>query len=561
MTQATRIGVIFLCHDEPEVAAAMVRIWHDGGAAVAIHVDSRAKATDYESIQKLLADLDDIVWSERQKCDWGMFSMVSATQVTAQALLDNFKDVTHALVASGTCLPLRPVHELCDYLARHPRVDFIESVNAQDVGWTVGGLNIERFQMYFPVSWRRHRRLFDWLVALQQVIRLKRKLPSRIVPHLGSQWWCLTRETLKQILNDPRREEFDRFFRSTWIPDESYFQTLIRRHSTRIESRSLTLSSFDDSGKPTILYADHAEILASSRCFIARKIWPGARELLNRFPEDAGPEHARDEPDPARIERIISGSVSRRRLGRPGLYMQSRFPKKDCENGKTSGPYYVLQGFADLFPEFEQWLQQYVDADVHGFLFSPDGVEFAGRPPQGPGGLSAFIESRDYDPHGFLTSLIRITDRPQAFQFSPRDLQDLNWFIVTDPNARIRVVTGAWAVPLMYSGMPFDDIRRVAAKLQRIELAQLDILRSIWVKADVEIWELFDFAARPSAILIKLIHEMRISSRNQMPDFQPPELLGLDQLGRFLQRLRNAGLQPRLMGEFPATRSEQDWNV
>ncbi|MDO5642330.1 MAG: beta-1,6-N-acetylglucosaminyltransferase [Paracoccus sp. (in: a-proteobacteria)] len=561
MSAATRPGVVFLCHDELAVAAAMVRTWHDGGAAVAIHVDTRTPAADYQAMRQALAGLGDIVWTPRMCCDWGMFSMVEATQAAARTLMDRFADVTHVLVASGSCLPLRPVAELSDYLARHKGVDFIESVTAADVGWTVGGLGHERFEMFFPVSWRKHRRLFDGLVRLQRRLGIRRKPPEGIVPHLGSQWWCLTRETLELILSDPRRAAFDRFFRWSWIPDESYFQTLVRRHSSRIESRSLTLASFDDQGKPYILYGDHGDMLAASRCFVARKIWPGAQALIARFPEDAGPDHARDEPDPARIERVISAAVARRRLGRPGLYMQSRFPKKDRENGKTSAPYAVLQGFTDLFPGFERWLQARIDADVHGHLFGPDGPEFAGRPPIGPGGLTPHRQSRDYDCFGFLTSLIRITDRMQVFQFGPRDNQSLNWFMVTDPNATIRVVTGAWVVPLLHSDMPFDDIRRIAAKLQRIELAQLSILRSVWVKANVEIWELADFLARPGAMLQRVVRDLNPTPGVWPLYDEPPPQRDLNQLGRFLQRLRNAGLRPRLMGDFPATRSEEEWHV
>lgn len=32
-----------------------------------------------------------------------------------------------------------------------------------------------------------------------------------------------------------------------------------------------------------------------------------------------------------------------------------------------------------------------------------------------------------------------------------------------------------------------------------------------------------------------------------------PQMRDLQGMGRFLQRLRNAGLQPQLMGDFPAT--------
>jgi hypothetical protein len=104
-------------------------------------------------------------------------------------------------------------------------------------------------------------------------------LPEGITPHLGSQWWCLTRQTLTAILEDPRRPELDRYFRYVWIPDESYYQTLVRNYGRKIESRSLTLSKFDFQGKPHVFYDDHLQLLRRSDCFVARKVWPRADRL------------------------------------------------------------------------------------------------------------------------------------------------------------------------------------------------------------------------------------------------------------------------------------------
>src|SRR5690606_11056405 len=221
-----KLGVVMLCHEELAVAARMARVRADGGAAVSVLVDGKVPARDLAAMGATLADLPQVVFSPRHSCEWGTFSLVRATQDAAAVLLNRFKDVTHVLVVSGSCLPLRPVHELCAYLAQHPTRDFIESVTAEDVGWTVGGLNEERFTMRFPFSFRRQRWLFDHYVSLQRRVKFRRRIPQGLVPHLGSQWWCLTRNTLHAILNDPRRSEFDRYFSRVWIPDESYFQTL-----------------------------------------------------------------------------------------------------------------------------------------------------------------------------------------------------------------------------------------------------------------------------------------------------------------------------------------------
>jgi hypothetical protein len=146
---------------------------------------------------------------------------------------------------------------------------------------------------------------------------------------MGSQWWCLTRQTLSAILQDPDRDDYDRYFKQVWIPDESYFQTLARQYSTNIESRSLTLSKFDFQGKPHIFYDDHLQLLRRSDCFVARKIWPHANRLYDAFLTDTAGAMKRTEPNPGKIDRIFAKVVERGTRGRTGLYMQSRFPNED----------------------------------------------------------------------------------------------------------------------------------------------------------------------------------------------------------------------------------------
>ncbi len=201
----------------------------------------------------------------------GHVGLVAGTLSASEMMLAEFDEVRHVYLSSGSCLPLRPVQELIDYLAARPQTDFIESATTSDVPWTVGGLSDERFTLRFPFSWKRHRYLFDKYVDLQRKVGFKRKIPNGIQPHMGSQWWCLTRQTLSAILEDPERDRYDAFFQKVWIPDESYFQTLARLYSSNIESRSLTLSKFDFQGKPHIFYDDHLQLLRRSDCFVARK--------------------------------------------------------------------------------------------------------------------------------------------------------------------------------------------------------------------------------------------------------------------------------------------------
>ena len=544
---SVRLGVIMLCHDNLPLAARMAHIWAEGGARVAMHIDAKAPAAEVATLRQAVAETG-AVFAPRRSCAWGTFSLVAATQDAAEALLAASPDLTHVILVSGSCLPLRPVDELCAFLARHEDADFIESVNVRDVGWTVGGLDEERFTLHFPLSFRKRRKLFDRLVDWQRRLGIARRLPDGMVPHIGSQWWCLTRATLQAVLTDPRRAEYDRYFRHVWIPDESYFQTLVRRHSIHVESRSLTLAKFDAQGKPYVFYDDHLGLLTNSHIFVARKVWPGAHQLYDAFPRRSPPESVADEPDTERIEALLDRAAARRRLGRPGLYMQSRFPRKDAENGKTARPYAVIYGFGDVFPGLTGWLSSTAGIELHGHVLGRHEVEFANGADVGPGGLSTSTALRDLDPQGFLTSLIRSsTDRMPGLLYAPRDRQMLNWFMATDPNARLVVLTGAWIAPLLDSGMPFDDVRRIAAKLQRAEVRFLGILDSVWVKAQVRRWTLTDLLSRPDEVLAEMVRHISPDTAATMP--ARPTMRDLTGASALIRRLGNAGLKPRKMGD------------
>ncbi len=544
-----------LVHEAVDRAAQVARHWAEQGCPVVIHVDKQVEKEDYSAFVTDLSSLENVRFSVRQKCEWGRWGLVAATQTAAEQMLAQFPEVLHVYLASGSCLPLRPIKELEDYLVRHPRTDFIESVTTDEVHWTIGGLDFERFTLRFPFSWKRQRYLFDRYVKLQRRIGMQRKIPDRIIPHLGSQWWCLSRQTLSAILQDPNRKVYDAYFSKVWIPDESYFQTLARLYSSDIESRSLTLSKFDFQGKPHIFYDDHLQLLRRSDCFVARKIWPYADKLYQAFLFDELHGSSMMEPNPGKIDKIFAKAVQRRTQGRPGLYMQSRFPNDGFENGKTCAPYSVFEGFQDLFEDFDSWLSKVTDARVHGHLYGPDRAEFTGGQAIYSGALSDSAALRDYDPRRFLTSLIWSTrGERQCFQFGPRDSQDVGWLIATDPNAQISVISGAWSVPLFHSNMNFSAIRAEAARLQKIESVHLGILNSQYTKARVRIWKMADFVEAPMEPLQTILDEIGVRSTRRLTE--APKMADLAGFGQFLRNLKNQGMHPHLMGDFPVTNDD-----
>jgi hypothetical protein len=545
------VGIAMLVHEGFERAEQVARHWTAAGCPVVLHVDRNTPDAAFRTLQAALADDPLVRFCKRHRCEWGTWGIVAASQSASKLLLNSFDEVRHVYLASGSCLPLRPVRDLIAYLDQRPRTDFIESATTADVSWTVGGLDEERFTLRFPFSWRRNRKLFDRYVQLQRRLGLRRHIPGGLVPHMGSQWWCLTRQTLSAILQDPNRPAYDRYFRRVWIPDESYYQTLARIYSTRIESRSLTLTKFDFEGKPHVFYDDHLKLLHRSGFFVARKVWPHANGLYDAFLADDTSKADSIEPDPGKIDRVFAKAVERRTWGRPGLYMQSRMPRQGWENGVTANVYSVFQGFDAIFSNFDHWLMKITGARVHGHLFAKDAARFAEGSPVACGALSNSAAKRDYAPESFLTSLIwNARGERQCFQFGPSDRQEIASFIARDPNARIWVISGAWAVPLFRSNRNFADLRREAARLQKIESAHLKALRSSQRQAHVRIWTMAEFIESPMEHLQQIIEETG-PNFPQRPVTEAPTMVDLSGFGQFLQNLKNQGMHPYLMGDFP----------
>lgn len=182
------VGIIMLVHTALDRAAEVARHWTASGCPVVLHVDKNVDGKTYKAFRQSLSQDPLIQFCKRHRCEWGTWGIVAASQSASSLILKQFPEVRHVYLSSGSCLPLRPVEELIDYLAARPRTDFIESATTADVPWIVGGLDFERFTLRFPFSWKKHRYLFDRYVDLQRRLRMRRRIPAGLVPHMGSQW-------------------------------------------------------------------------------------------------------------------------------------------------------------------------------------------------------------------------------------------------------------------------------------------------------------------------------------------------------------------------------------
>lgn len=283
-----KIAFIVLCHKDPAGVIAQAERLTAAGDCMAIHFDARASAADFARICAALADNPNVaIVQRRQKCGWGAWSLVQATLEAIAVALKAFPRASHFYMLSGDCMAIKSAKYAHDFLDAAD-VDYIESFDYFSSDWIKTGMKEDRLIYRHFFNERTQKRLFYTSYGIQKRLGLARAVPADIQMMIGSQWWCLRRRTVEWVMDFVRaRPDVMRFFRTTWIPDETFFQTLVRHlvPEPEIRTRTLTFLVFSDYGMPANFYNDHYDLLISQDFLFARKISPEAVELKERLGE------------------------------------------------------------------------------------------------------------------------------------------------------------------------------------------------------------------------------------------------------------------------------------
>lgn len=281
-----KIAFILLCHkDAPSIIRQAERLTATGDY-VSIHFDASAKAADFSALQEALKDNAGVTFAKKRiKCGWGEWSLCQATLHAIEAAVEAFPKASHFYMLSGDCAAVKSADYAHKFLDDRD-MDYVESFDFFNSDWIKTGFKGERLFYRHFFNERNHKKLFYASFHLQRKLRLERKIPDDIQVMIGSQWWCLRRNTIEAILEFCRaRPDVIRFFKTTWIPDETFFQTLVRHlvPSREIESRTLTFKMFSDYGMPVTFYNDQYDLLISQDYLFARKISAEATLLKDRL--------------------------------------------------------------------------------------------------------------------------------------------------------------------------------------------------------------------------------------------------------------------------------------
>jgi hypothetical protein len=455
-----RVAYILLCHSDPIEVIEQARLLSSRRDYVVVHYDRNAPAKNFQQIyESFIEDPHVIVMKKRVRCGWGEWSLVQASLNAVRVAFREFERASHFYMVSADCMPIKSAKAIHDFLDRNDQ-DFIECEDFFRSDWIQTGIKEERLIYRHFFNERKYKKLFYWMLDKQRRFKLERPLPKGLDIRIGSQWWCLRRDTISKLLDLVKaRPEILRFFRTTWIPDETFFQTLVYhvvpRDQIRFETPTFLL--FSDYGMPAVFYNDHFDLLIQQPELFARKVSRCASGLKNQlaavFSSDADPV-----PQIVDARRLLRYAAQR---GRVGL----RYVPRAWEDAGSLGRSKTLLVLAckkwHVAKRVLERARDQLGLTGYGYLFDEDGDDLPDL-----GGIGHNLQRRERHRRAFLRLLYDSLDTDRLLICIDPSRVDLLDDFYTD-----RCTTKVLEIVCNFS----DDY--LLGHAQRVRLAQGDVLQ------------------------------------------------------------------------------------
>jgi hypothetical protein len=285
----TKLVFLILCHKMPDHVIRLVNRLRDGDSVFVIHVDKRAERSVYDVLKAFSDRFPSEVFlgKKRYRCYWGGFGIVRATASCIREAIDLKLPFDRAFLLSGQDYPIKSISYIHKFLDENAGCQFIESFAVDEPNrWSEaeGAYNALNRLLFWTISFRSRHIQIKW----------KRTFPLGLRPYAGSMWWCLTRECIIHVDHFIRNSpSYWRYFRTVFIPDESFFQSIISNspYRNRIVSDDLRYADWQNPNPsyPRTLDTEDFEKLMSSPKLFARKFDARSQKLLTLIDTEIGP--------------------------------------------------------------------------------------------------------------------------------------------------------------------------------------------------------------------------------------------------------------------------------
>jgi hypothetical protein len=231
------IDYLVLAHKNPKQVARLVQRLDDDQSHVHIHVDARFPQAPFKRALDGLALKHPPSWIKPGKSPHGDFGLVRVTLRGLGDIIERSTKSGYVILLSGQDYPIKPRPYIREFLECSYGKNFI-LCHKMPAYWETH-LGMSRVEKKF-FRFRGHRRVFPpespprtlggkFFLQLQRLYFARpAKLPVGLTVYRGAQWWCLTHEAVKYILDYvARTPDINRYFRFALSANELYFQTIL----------------------------------------------------------------------------------------------------------------------------------------------------------------------------------------------------------------------------------------------------------------------------------------------------------------------------------------------
>jgi len=232
-----------------------------------VHVDKKAGPLFREEVRTFLSGYSNCELMPSLRVTWAGYSIVDVELRGMKRLLELATDWDYYHNLSGQDFPLKRREEMVEFLTRHRGMNFMELCD----------LEVEKPNFLWHRFHRVHLELFGKIYRVPKIRRYR----LGFHPWQG-ECWLTAHRSFCEYATSAKTRFYRLFFRTTIVPDESYFQTVLMNSPfrTRVVNNSLRyIRWIKGADHPLTLTMEDLSAMLSSDAFFARKFEPEAPVL------------------------------------------------------------------------------------------------------------------------------------------------------------------------------------------------------------------------------------------------------------------------------------------
>lgn len=263
-----RVAHLIIFHEDPTLVERLIHALYHPSFDFYLHLDKKVDAAVFH---RLAAIPNTYLIKRRMKVNWGGFSQLKAIACSMEEIFASGKEYGFVNLLSGQDYPIKPAHELYEFLLKHPGKSFLMSESPPSPWWKHAPSRFTRYH-FVDFGFRGQYRL----AYLLSLLMPKRKWPLEGKWYGGPDgaYWILSAAAAKFTYQRLMEDKIQRFFQYTWGPDEFLINTLLMNSPFKDQIINENYHLIDRSlggTRPKTLDSNDFEMLRRSHKFFARK--------------------------------------------------------------------------------------------------------------------------------------------------------------------------------------------------------------------------------------------------------------------------------------------------